>query len=95
MWRNHGDPGWEIYRKYNKISNIIQNKKGKNLSIKIDSENEVTTTFDYLEVNYNLSNCINDAFNIGRSSNIFKNNFEIFNLLFNKKNIYQLYFRFY
>ena len=71
----------------NKISNIIQNKKGKNLSIKIDSENEVTTTFDYLEVNYNLSNCINDAFNIGRSSNIFKNNFEIFNLLFNKKNI--------
>ena len=47
----------------NKISNIIKNKKGKNLSIKIDSENEVTTTFDYLEVNYNLSNCINDAFN--------------------------------
>ena len=71
----------------NKISNIIQNKKGKNLSIKIDSENEVTTTFDYLEVNYNLNNCINDAFNIGRSSNIFKNNSEIFNLLFNKKNI--------
>lgn len=71
----------------NKISNIIQNKKDKNLNIKINSENEITTTFDYLEVNYNLNNCINDAFNIGRSSNIFKNNFEIFNLLFNKKNL--------
>lgn len=71
----------------NKISSIIQNKKDKNLNIKIDSENEVTTTFDYLEVNYNLNNCINDAFNVGRSSNIFKNNFEIFNLLFNKKNL--------
>lgn len=70
-----------------KISNIIQSKKDKNLNIKIDSDNEITTTFDYLEVNYNLNNCINEAFNIGRSGNIFKNNFEIFNLLFNKKNL--------
>ena len=70
-----------------KISNLIQNKKDKNLNIKIDSEENVTTTFDYLEVNYNLKNCINEAFNIGRSGNIFKNNFEILNLLFNKKNL--------
>lgn len=70
-----------------KISNIIQSKKEQNLNIKINSDEEITENYDYLEVNYNLNESINKAFNIGRSSNIFKNNFEIFNLLFNKKNI--------
>ena len=70
-----------------KISNIIQDKKSKNINIKIDSQNEITETFDYLEINYNLNNCINDAFNIGRSGNIFKNNLDKFNLIFNKKNL--------
>ena len=70
-----------------KISEIIQNKKDKNLAIKINSEEEITENYDYLDINYNLNDCINKAFNIGRSGNIFKNNFEIINLLFNKKNI--------
>ena len=70
-----------------KISNIIQDKKSNNINIKIDTQNEITETFDYLEINYNLNNCINNAFNIGRSSNIFKNNLDIFNLIFNKKNL--------
>ena len=70
-----------------KISEIIQNKKDKNLAIKINSEKEITENYDYLDINYNLNDCINEAFNIGRSGNIFKNNFEIINLLFNKKNI--------
>lgn len=70
-----------------KILNIIQSKKDNNIIIKTDTENELTTTFDYLEVNYNLNDCINKAFNIGRSSNIFKNNFDILSLFFNKKNL--------
>ena len=70
-----------------KLSDIINNKKEKNLNIKTNSDEEITETYDYLEVNYNLNDCINKAFNIGRSSNIFKNNFEILSLLFNKQNI--------
>ena len=70
-----------------KILDIIENKKAKNLDIKIESNEEITETYDYLEVNYNLTNSINEAFNIGRSSNIFKNNFDILNLFFNPKNI--------
>ena len=70
-----------------KILDIIENKKAKNLDIKIESNEEIAETYDYLEVNYNLTNSINEAFNIGRSSNIFKNNFDILNLFFNPKNI--------
>ena len=70
-----------------KLSDIINNKKEKNLNIKTNSDEEITETYDYLEVNYNLNDCINKAFNIGRSGNIFKNNFEILGLLFNKQNI--------
>ena len=40
-----------------------------------------------LPTHNNLNDCINKAFNIGHSSNIFKNNFEILGLLFNKQNI--------
>ena len=64
----------------------VQDKE-KNLNIKTNSDEEITETYDYLEVNYNLNDCINKAFNIGHSSNIFKNNFEILGLLFNKQNI--------
>ena len=71
----------------NKLLKIIQDKKNKNIIIKTDQENELTTTYDYLQVNYNLNNTINEAFNIGRSSNIFKNNFDIINLFFEKQNL--------
>ena len=70
-----------------KIDNIIQDKKNKNIQLNISSESNVTASFDYLNINYNLSDTINDAYNIGRSGNIFKNNYEIFNLLINGKNL--------
>ena len=33
---------------------------------------DITNFLNNLEINYNLNNCINEAFNIGRSSNIFR-----------------------
>ena len=68
-----------------KVSKIIENKKNNNIIISSDSN--VTTTFDYLEINYNINDAISRAYNIGRSSNIFQNNFEILNLIFKPENI--------
>lgn len=68
-----------------KLSEIIDNKKSNNITISLDSQ--TSTTFDFLEINYNISDAVLKAYNIGRSGNIFQNNFEILNLIFNKKNI--------
>ena len=68
------------------ISKIITNKINNNIII-LSDDSETTTTFDFLEVNYDINSSINKAFNIGRSGNIFENNFEILKLIFNKKNI--------
>lgn len=68
------------------ISKMITNKINNNMIISSD-DSETTTTFDFLEVDYDINSSINKAFNIGRSGNIFENNFEILNLIFNKKNI--------
>lgn len=69
------------------ISELIDNKINNNIIISLPNETDLTTTFDFLEVNYDIISSINEAFNIGRSGNIFENNFEILNLIFNKKNI--------
>ena len=70
-----------------KLCDIINYKKEKNLIIQVNTDEEITENYDYLEVNYNINDAINNAFNIGRSSNIFKNNFQIFKLIFKKQNI--------
>lgn len=70
-----------------KLCDIINYKKEKNLTIQVNTDEEITENYNYLEVNYNINDAINNAFNIGRSSNIFKNNFQIFKLIFKKQNI--------
>lgn len=72
---------------FSSISELINNKTSKNIIISSSNGSEITTTFDFLEVNYDINSSINEAFNIGRSGNIFENNFQILNLIFNKKNI--------
>lgn len=68
------------------ISQMV-NAKASN-SIKIaDSEYETNTTFSNLAINYNINLAVNEAFNIGRSGNIFENNFTILDIMLNKKNI--------
>ena len=48
---------------------------------------EKVIPFDSLEINYNVSSCVNEAYNIGRVGNIFQNNFDILNLFFKPKSI--------
>ena len=69
------------------ITEIINKKTNNNIILSNDENTENTATFESLEINYNINSYINEAFNIGRSGNIFKNNFEILNLMLNKKNI--------
>lgn len=69
------------------VSEIVNKKYNNNIIISTSSDTQTTTTFDYLEINYNINSCVNEAYNIGRSGNIFENNFEILSLIFNKKNI--------
>ena len=71
----------------NKLSNLINDKSSNNIIISLAENNQITTSFDSLEINYAINSSVSEAYNIGRSGNIFKNNFDIFNLIFNKKNI--------
>ncbi len=71
----------------NLITEIINNKINNNIILSTNSDFENTITFESLDINYHINSYVNDAFNLGRSSNIFKNNFEILNLLLNQKNI--------
>lgn len=69
------------------ISEVINEKKQKNIIISTSSDSQITSTFEYLEINYDINSYVNEAYNLGRKGNIFENNFEILNLLINKKNI--------
>ena len=69
------------------ISEMISKKSEHNIVISTSEDSQITTTFDYLEINYHLNECINRAYSIGRSGNIFENNFAILDLIFHKKNI--------
>lgn len=65
----------------------IDTKEKNNINIKISDDIQTTINFESLDINYNVSSSINEAYNIGRIGNIFENNFDIFNLILNKKNI--------
>ena len=67
------------------VSNIIDDKD-KSIKVKI-GDYQTETTFENLEINYDIDYYINQAYNLGRSGNIFKNNFEILSLNFNNRNI--------
>ena len=69
------------------LTSIINAKSSNNINYINNNETIGSSTFENLEINYNISDAVNKAFNIGRNSNIFKSNFEIINLYFNKKNI--------
>lgn len=58
------------------ISKKIEEKINKEINIKIDNE-ENTILLSQIELEYNIEEAIDKAYNIGRNSNIFINNFEI------------------
>lgn len=80
------------------ITSIISSKQNKNIVLSYPSNTEDTpnteassvqedVSFESLSINYDVASAVNEAYAIGRSGNIFQNNFEILMLLFNKKNI--------
>lgn len=70
----------------NEINNKLEEKMKNNIVIMNENEQQ-EIKFDYLEINYDVSNTIDKAYEKGRSNNIFMNNFEILSLLFRKENL--------
>ena len=69
----------------NIVSKIIDSKE-KSIKIKI-GDFETETTFENLGVKYNIDSYIDQAYGMGRSGNIFTNNFTILGLILKNKNI--------
>ncbi len=70
-----------------KLNNIVNLKNNNKIIINIDENNKKNIDFDYFEISYNIQESVEIAYNFGRSNNIFKNNFEILDILINKRNI--------
>lgn len=72
---------------YSKISKSIENREHENIKISILENDEININFNDFNINYDINSSINDAFNIGRHENIFKNNFDILKLKLKPKKI--------
>ena len=71
----------------NKIKDIVNTKSSTNINFIYNDETIYTSTFENFNIQYQIDEAINSAYIIGKSTNIFKNNYEILNLKFNHKNI--------
>lgn len=75
------------------LSEKIEAKKTEDLVVKLDAKTEEgaeykgVISFEQLQLNYKLDEAIEKAYNIGRDSNIFVNNFNIVKTFLAKNNI--------
>ena len=69
-----------------KINNLYEEKKSKEIGIKYQ-EYENTLNPTLLEVNYDTEKAVEEAYSIGKTDNIFVNNYEILFNMIKKKNI--------
>lgn len=69
------------------LTEMVDKKSSHHIILSTSEDSEVTTTFDYLEINYPINAVVTEAYNIGRSGNIFENNFTILGLIFHPKNL--------
>lgn len=69
-----------------KFKELIDNVSQKNIILKYE-EIENNINFSELNINYHVDEAINEACNLGRGSNIFKNNFDIIRTKILTKNI--------
>ena len=68
----------------------IANEKNNEITLEYkaeDEEYEKKLDLSILNIDFNLDNAINSAYNIGRNGNIFQSNFEIAKTIFFKENI--------
>ena len=70
-----------------KIKDIINTKLSTNINFIYNEEAIATSSFENFDIQYKIDEAVNNAYTIGRSTNIFKSNYEILKLFFNKKNI--------
>ena len=69
-----------------KLEAIINAKKENEISLKYqDYETQINP--ELIEVNYNINDIVDEAYNIGRSGNIIENNYNILFTLIGKKNL--------
>lgn len=68
------------------LNKKIREKELSKITLTEDS-NEITISFDQLNVTRNISEAIEKAYNIGRNSNIIINNYKILSTYFIKRNI--------
>ena len=69
-----------------KFTDLIDKAKSKEIVLKYE-ENERIITLEELEIEYKTEKAVDEAYLVGRSSNILINNFNIMQALINKKNI--------
>ena len=69
-----------------KIKTIYQEKLEKEITLKYE-EYETTLNPTLMEVNYEVEKAVEEAYKIGKSDNIFINNYQILFTLIGKKNI--------
>ena len=70
-----------------KLENSIQEQLKNNIMIKYKEEYETSLLPEKIEIKYDIDDSIDKAYNIGRSGNIVKNNYEILYSMLFKNNI--------
>lgn len=70
----------------NKLSSLVEENKTKSVVIKYE-DIERTVTPEEVDIDYDIEDAVNEAYLVGRKSNIFVNNFEIVQALIFKKDI--------
>ena len=69
-----------------KLEALTNEKLAKELNVSYKEYN-TTVNATVLELSYNINNAVEEAYSIGRNGNLFSNNYEILNTLFNDKKI--------
>ena len=69
-----------------KLDKVYQSKSDKQIYLKY-GEYETSITYEALEVEYQIENAIQDAFDIGRTGNLFKDNYDILGTMIKGKNV--------
>ena len=70
----------------NKIELIYQEKNSRDIELKYE-DYEASINSELLEINYEIENAVKEAISVGKSNNIFANNYNILFALIGKKDI--------
>lgn len=69
------------------LENLINKKIEKTIKIKYNDNYESSLYYSVLNINYDISKAVNEAYNLGRTGNIIENNYTILRALLTKQNI--------